>query len=178
MMKKSEKADILSIAIENKRLCTCSFTCSDKQSYFYPLAFSDKIIVVQIVEDFQINGYEIIQFKHIKRISFADNKYDEINEFAGIKNQIGTGEIDISCFCAFFESLKLLNKYVIIENEPDDLFIIGRIEKVLKSKLWIRGFDANGIWDEEVTEIPYSSITSVRWDDRYSSTWQTYLERR
>jgi hypothetical protein len=48
---------------------------------------------------------------------------------------------------------------------------------VLKSKLYFKRFNAKGIWDEKIMEIPYSSITGVEWGTRYDVMWKKYLEQ-
>ena len=76
-----------------------------------------------------------------------------------------------------FESLQKRNKFVIIEDEINEQFAIGVIEKVFKNKLYFKRFDADGIWDEEEIEIPYSTITTVQWDTRYAEMWERYLSQ-
>ena len=34
---------------------------------------------------------------------------------------------------------------------------------------------ADGVWQNDLWEIPYSTITKVTWGDRYSLNWQRYL---
>ena len=90
------------------------------------------------------------------------------NEY--IKNPVGT----------YTENkLKEQNKNIIIENEKaeedDYSFVIGRIIKATKTKVVMQHFDADGIWEEELYEIPYSKITSVSFDTRYVNVFSKYL---
>ena len=110
-------------------------------------------------------------------MQIKDDKCGEINKMLGVTEQICDPGIDISSWKSIFEDLSKLDVYLIIENEITGEFAIGKIEKILKNKLYFQSFDADGVWDEDGLEIPYSKITSATWGDRYSKYWQMYLER-
>ena len=88
-------------------------------------------------------------------------------------------DIDLTDWHAAFLSLQNLKKNIIIEhgtqNENEWEYWIGRIEKVLKTKVLFRHFDADGIWQDEPYEIPFSSITSVTFDSRYVTVFSKYV---
>ena len=84
-------------------------------------------------------------------------------------------DVDISNWQTIFDSLQKLNKFIIIEDDINEQFAIGIIEKTFKNKLYFKSFDADGIWDNAGLEIPYSQITSVKWDCRYADTWEKYM---
>ena len=65
---------------------------------------------------------------------------------------------------------------MIIEDEINDIFTIGKIKKALKNKLYFEDFNGNGEWNELELEIPYSKITSVKWNTRYDTNWKKYLD--
>ena len=77
------------------------------------------------------------------------------------------------------KSLKEKNINIIIENEKakenEDSFIIGRIIKATKTKVVMQHFDADGIWEEEFYEVPYTKITSISFGTRYVETFSKYL---
>ena len=62
------------------------------------------------------------------------------------------------------------------EDEINEKFAIGIVQKVLKNKLYFLEFDANGVWNDCQLEIPYSTITSVKWNTRYITAWKKYLK--
>ena len=68
---------------------------------------------------------------------------------------------------------------MIIEKENSDYdkceFAIGRIKKVLKTKVIFSHFDADGIWQDEDYEIPYSQITSITFASRYVEIFSKYV---
>jgi hypothetical protein len=41
----------------------------------------------------------------------------------------------------------------------------------------MRGFDADGIWDEEPTEILFSNVTSVTFGSRYVEVFSKYVPK-
>ena len=68
---------------------------------------------------------------------------------------------------------------IIVERESliDDEceFAIGKIDKVLKTKVLFKHFDADGIWQDDCYEIPYSQITSVTFASRYVDVFSKYV---
>lgn len=176
-MKKQEKIDLIKKGIDEKLICRCYFTYDENYYYYYPNAVNDKFILGQEEDYFILDGYSIRKISHLKKVQIKDDKCGEINKMLGVTEQICNPGIDISSWKSIFEDLSKLDVYLIIENEIDGEFAIGKIEKVLKNKLYFQPFDADGVWDEDGLEIPYSKITSVTWGDRYSKYWQMYLER-
>ena len=176
-MKKQEKIDLIKKGIDEKLICRCHFTYDENYYYYYPNAVNDKFILGQEEDDFILDGYSIRKISHLKKVQIKDDKCGEINKMLGVTEQICNPGIDISSWKSIFEDLSKLDVYLIIENEIDGEFAIGKIEKVLKNKLYFQPFDADGVWDEDGLEIPYSKITSATWGDRYSKYWQMYLER-
>ena len=176
-MKKQEKIDLIKKGIDEKLICRCYFTYDENYYYYYPNAVNDKFILGQEEDDFILDGYSIRKISHLKKVQIKDDKCGEINKMLGVTEQICNPGIDISSWKSIFEDLSKLDVYLIIENEIDGEFAIGKIEKVLKNKLYFQSFDADGVWDEDGLEIPYSKITTVTWNCRYAKYWQMYLER-
>ncbi|HEX2938347.1 MAG TPA: hypothetical protein VHO66_05445 [Ruminiclostridium sp.] len=73
------------------------------------------------------------------------------------------------------------NKNIIVEKESLDKneceFIIGRVEKVYKKFVYVRHFDADGIWQDEPYKVPYTEITSVTFASRYVDVFSKYLNK-
>ena len=175
-MKKQDKIDIIQTGINNTLICRCYFTYDSYYSYCYPIEVNSKFLLGQEEDDFLLDGYSIRKISQLSKVVVKDDKCNKINKKFGITNQVKNPNIDISNWKSIFESLKELNTYIIIEDEINDEFAIGIIEKVFDNKLYFRSFDADGIWDEDVIEFKYSHITSVSWDTRYANYWKRYLE--
>lgn len=177
-MKKQDKIDIIQQGIADKLICRCFFTYEpDYYYYYYFNAVNEKFILGQAESDFQLDGYCIHKISHLKKVELKDDKCNEINKMFGITEQICMPNVDISSWHTIFESLKNLNAYIIIEDEINNEYSIGIIEKVCKNRVYFKRFDADGVWDEEGMVIPFSQITTVKWGTRYAEYWRRYLER-
>ena len=73
-----------------------------------------------------------------------------------------------------------MNRNIIVENQTivpgDSEFVIGRIEKIYKKFVYIRNFDADGIWDDSPIRVPYTEITNVTFASRYVDVFSKYLK--
>lgn len=176
MMTNQEKLDLIERAIANIEICRCYFSYDENYFYYYPNAVNQKFILGQEEDDFLLDGYAIRKISHLKKVELKDDKCNEINRELGVTTQIQNPNINISSWQTIFHSLKTLNDVIIIEDEINEEFTIGIIQKVLKSKLYFLEFDADGIWSDRPLEIPYSAITSVKWNTRYTTAWKKYLK--
>ena len=177
-MTKQEKVRTIEQAINDTEICRCYFTYDERYFYYYPNAISDKLFLGQEEDDFCLDGYAIRKLSHIKKVEIKNDKCNEINKENGLTSHVVKPNVDISSWQTVFNSLKDLDTFVIVEDEINDSFAIGTIQKVLKNKLYFRDFDADGIWNDLCLEIPYSQITCVKWNTRYSSSWEKYLKTR
>ena len=177
-MKKQEKIDIIKHGISQKEICRCYFTYDENYFYYYPNAVNEKFILGQEEGDFLLNGYNIRKTSQLKKVEIKDDKCNEINILIGLTKQIKSPNVDISSWNSIFTSLKQLDKFIIIEDAINEQFAIGLIEKVYKNKINFRTFDTDGLWDSDFTEIPFSSITNVAWETRYTKNWEEYLRNR
>lgn len=177
IMKKQEKLDVIRQGISDTLICRCYFAYDPSYFYYYPNAVNDKFILGQEEDDFILDGYCIRRISQLTKVEIKDDKCNEINRLFGLTNQIIDPEIDMSSWQSIFESLIRLDTYIEIEDAINEQFAIGVIEKIFKDRLLFRLFDADGIWDDDVWEIRYSQITSVKWGTRYAEHWKRYLER-
>ena len=175
-MKKQEKIDLIQKCIEETELCRCYFSYDSGFFYSYPVAVSDKFILGYEEDDFILDGCFVRKISHLKKAEIRLDRCNEINKASGLTEQLTDPGIDISSWQSIFRSLAEQGQYVIIEDHINDQFAIGKIQKVLKNKLYLKEFNAKGTWIEEELEIPYSTVTSVEWATRYTTHWQHYLE--
>ena len=175
-MTKQEKLKILVQGIESVEICRCYFTYDNNYFYYYINAVNDKFILGQEEDDFLLDGYAIRKMSHLKKVEHKDDACNRINKVIGLTNEIKMPDIDITSWQTIFLSLKKIDTFIIIENAIEEEFYIGTIESVLKNKLRFRYFGADGTWNTNAIEIPYSKITNVLWNTRYSNTWHRYLK--
>lgn len=178
-MKKSEMKELVRGAIEPKKLCRMFFKYDVNYRYYFPLQVSDKFFLGAEEDDFIIDGFAIRRFCDLTKVQINDNKCNEIFENEGILNDLSAPEIDLTDWHSVFISLQKLGKNIIVEKESlaeDEWeFAIGYIEKVLKNKVLFKHFDADGIWQDEPLEIPFSQITTVEFGSRYVDVFSKYV---
>lgn len=178
-MKKAEKIELLQKSVEQKPLLRLFLKYDAYYSYWFPFGASQKLLLAAKEDDFIIDGFSIRRISDIKKVAFKDDKCNEILKAEKVLDSLSVPEIDLSDWHSAFLSLQKLNKNIIIQHESLEEtewdFWIGRIEKVLKTKVVFRHFDSDGIWQEEPYEIPFSRITSVSFDSRYVNVFSKYV---
>ena len=178
-MKKSELKRIVYEAIEPKNLCRMFFKYDINYFYYFPFKVSDKLFLGAEEDDFIIDGFAIRRFCDLTKVQIKEDKCVEIIKNEGILNNLSAPDIDLTDWHSVFLSLQRIGKNIIVEKESLDddecEFAIGNIEKVLKNKILFKHFDADGIWLDELLEIPFSQITTVIFGSRYVETYSRYV---
>lgn len=174
-MKKVEKIKILDECIASKKLARVFFTYDSNYYYFYPNIVNDKFLLAQEEDDFLLDGYHVRRISHIRKVEIKDDLCPAINEWNGVATQISKPHIDISSWKSLLSDLRDLGCFIIIEDDINEQFAMGRIEKTCTRYIVFRSLDADGIWQEDPLIIPYSTITHVAWNTRYSNNWEKYM---
>lgn len=180
-MTKQKIKDTIKECMETRNLCRVYFKYDPNYWYLFPLIMDDSLFLSAEEDDFILDGYTIRRFRDISKAEIKFDKCIEILRKEGVVGSIVMPNINISNWESAFFDLKRLNKYVIVEKEDLDdentEFVIGKIEKIYKTCVYIRHFDADGIWQDESWRIPYAEITSVTFDSRYVNMFSKYLEQ-
>jgi hypothetical protein len=104
---------------------------------------------------------------------------DKILWSEGLTTNIAIPGINICNWKTVFESLKHMNKNIIIEKRTidgkDEQFVIGRIEKIYNNFAYVWNFDADGIWDDSPIRVPFSEITNIKFGSRYADVFSKYV---
>lgn len=178
-MKKTEIQGIIRSAIKSKDLCRMYFKYDGNYHYYFPLCLSDKLFLGAKEDDFLLDGFCIRRFCDLKKVEIKNDMSCDITKKETKINELPIPKIDVSDWQSVFSSLQKTGQNIIIEHESlDDAnweFYIGHIEKVLKTKVLFKHFDADGIWQEELYNIPYSQITSVSFGCRYVEVFSKYV---
>ncbi|MCH5182808.1 MAG: hypothetical protein J1E00_01405 [Oscillospiraceae bacterium] len=160
-------------------LCRCYFSYDENYWYFYVLGHSDTLMLGVEEDDFILDGFQIRKISDLKKIEIKDDLCVKINEKNGLLRNVEKPDVNLSSWQSAFASLLPLGRFVIVQNEKfeagEAFYCIGTVKKPKKTSVVIAPFDADGNWLEDI-EIPYSKITSVTFGDRYSETWQKYME--
>ncbi len=178
-MKKNEMKELVCSAIATKDLCRAFFKYDTNYRYCFPLLASCRLFLSANENDFSIDGFSVRSFSDLKKISLRRDKYAEIVKSENVFDCVSIPEIDLTNWQSVFLSLQVFHKNIIIEKESLDEkeceFAIGRIEKVQKNKVLFKYFDADGVWQDGLLEIPFSQITSVTFGSRYVEIFSKYV---
>ncbi len=179
-MKKSILKELIKTASADKKIVNAYFRYDP---YYYkniiPLLENDKLFLAINENDFIFNGYNIYRFKDLIKVNIKNDMCDEILKSEGLTSSIEIPNINIDNWKTVFESLKMINRNIIVEkqtiDDKDSEFVIGRIEKIYKNFAYVWHFDADGIWGDSPTKVPYSEITNITFDSRYVDTYSKYI---
>jgi hypothetical protein len=178
-MTKIEIKEIIKGAMEGIEVANVYFRFDQNYSNLIPLALNDKLFLAIEEDDFIFDGYSIYRFKDVTKIKIKKDMCDEILKKEGLTSNIIVPNVDISNWKTVFESLKSINKNIIVEKqsieEENAEFVIGRIEKTYNNFAYVWNFDADGIWDDSPTKIPYSEITNITFGSRYIDIFSKYI---
>ena len=174
-MKKQDKIDIIKSTIGQAQIVRFYFKYDQNYYYYYPNAVNEKFILGQEEYDFQLDGYHVRKISDIRKVEVKDDLCGKINVWNGVANCVSNPEIDISSWYTIFSSELLRKRFIIVEDENNGQFAIGLIKKVCRHHVCFERFGADGKWDDSPLIIPYSSITHVAWNTRYTDNWFNYL---
>jgi hypothetical protein len=178
-MKKSKIKEALTKSIEQNQHLSFFRKFASTRIHGYVLDFTDNFVLIHQTSDLKLDGFAILPLKTIKKV--RHNEFEEMHEYIMQAEQLLTNlginyPIDLTNWQTILNSIKTNNKITIIECEQVwiKLFLLGELTKVKKKKVEIRYLEANGIFEEFVTEQKYKDITIVRFDETYSNLFQKY----
>ena len=178
-MTKTRVKEMMMQAIEPHKLCRVNLKYDAYYRYYFPLLVGERLFLGAEEDDFILNGYSIRRFKDVVKSEIRDDKCLEIDIAEGLIEHLVTPDVDITDWKTSLMSLQKIEKNIIIENESLDedeaKFAIGKVVKVLKNKVLFKTFDADGIWEDEFWEIPFTKITSITFGSRYVEVFSKYL---
>lgn len=178
-MTKTQIKELIKSAVNSHKLCGVSLKFDNRNSCVIPLSFGEKLFLSAAEQDFLLDGFSIRRFRDATKAVLAGDMYQRIIESEGLLDNLKTPDVDVTDWNSVFTSLSKMNKNVIVESEDEDPeksgFAIGKIFKVCKNKVYIKHFDADGVWENEPVEIPYSEITLVTFGSRYVETFSKYV---
>ena len=179
-MNKTDKVTLMKNSIGTYNLCRCQLTYSQNDQLLYILDISEKFYFGIEDRDFLLDGFQIRKISDLKKVEIRDDLNIKISRELKLLDGVVKPEVNLSSWKTIFQSIKALNVFMIIENEKanneDNFFHLCRIKDIKDSYVIISSVDADGIWYDDI-KIPYSKITNVMFNDRYSKTWQQYLTK-
>ncbi len=178
-MNKSEIKDLIKSSIDPHKICRVFFKYDLNYRYYFVLKADDRLFLGAEEDDFILDGFSIRRYRDVVKAGIKDDKCLEIDIAEGLLDQLTVPEVDITDWKIALTSLQKLGRNIIIEKESLDEeeweYAIGKVVKVLSNKVLFRKFDADGIWDEDLLEIPYTLITSITFGSRYVEIFSKYV---
>jgi hypothetical protein len=146
------------------------------------LGISQKLVLIQYVYDFRLDGLMILRVPDISDLRFSktekfqlkllkDEKiYDRINF---------NSNFDLTDWKTAILGLRKDYEYFILENElgDDPTFLIGKIAKMTPRNIHLNYFSGAGNWDREPSIIKYNDITACQVDSNYINVYKRFFER-
>lgn len=179
-MKKSKILKILKSASENINIINAYFAFDVNYYNLIPLTINDNLFLSINEDDFIFDGYSIYRLKDLVSVKVKNDLCDKILLEEGFTTNVTIPTIDINSWKSVFESLALMNKNIIVEKQTiapkHSKFVIGRIHEIHKKYAYVWNFNANGVWDDNPTRVPYSEITNIEFSSRYVETFSKYVD--
>lgn len=179
-MTKAEIRKVIRDSVEPHQICRIYLKYDYYYRYYFPLIVSEKLFLGAEEDDFILDGYCIRRIRDVEKAEIKDDKCLEINIAEGILENLMIPNVDITEWKTALISLEAMKINIIIENESlndnDAEYVIGRIIKVMSSKVIFKEFDADGEWQDQLIEIPYTQISSVTFGSRYVEVFSKYVK--
>jgi len=139
---------------------------------------SEKLILIRDIKDWHYDAYMIIPKKYIRKIKYGKNekcRESILPELSQLPEKIE--KLDISSIYSVLNQLYQMDQGVCIENARiDGLFAIGKIIKTKNKKVTLKEIDLCGQFKQKGLEIRYKDITSIFFDDEYSSKLFSFVK--
>ena len=146
----------------------------------FVLGFSDKLVLIQYVYDFRLDGLMVLRTADITEVKCgATDRFQKSLLIAErLFQQVDfRSALDLRNWRTILAQLSQQYGHVILEDERADsaLFLIGEIHKITNDRVWLRHFSGAGKWDDEPTELTLSRITSCQVNTNYLNVYQRYF---
>lgn len=163
------------IQIKRKRIDNNSLEC-------IPLMLGEKLLLVQYLYDYDIDGYMIIRLKDITNIRNGESEkfYEYILKQEQIINQVKKPDLtNVDNWEGLLSELKMFEKNIIIECEDisGNDFYIGKIIEINKNRVSFLHFNPVGEWEKVPKEIIFKDLTAIRFETRYINIISKYLKK-
>ncbi|MDG9666927.1 hypothetical protein [Hahella sp. CR1] len=148
----------------------------------FVLDYSDELVLLQYVYDFNLDGLMVIRMGDITDVYMGaiNILQTQMLKEEGLYEKV---EFDIQCDLSNWRTtLSTLGQrydYLILEDEnpQDPMFLMGKLAEVSDDYVLANGFDGEGLWDDEATELGYDEITAMKVNNNYINFYKRYFER-
>lgn len=146
------------------------------------LGYSEKLILIQYVYDFNLDGLMILRRKDISEISSSKTDLFQ-TELLKTEDLYSKVNFDISypleSWAEFLAAANKTHTYFVLEAElkkhPE--FVIGKISRLGKNKVEIKSFTGIARWEDDPKKLKYKDISSCQIKNNYANVYERYFER-
>lgn len=143
------------------------------------VAESDYLIAIQRETDFQFDGFIFIRKRDVtKRIEGTESQryHTSIMRKEGFWKTPPQSIKNLPLENWNELVLALADKPAMIENERKGDSWVGVLKGCTKTSAMIHYFSSTGVFDESIDRVPFRTITSLQYGDRYTSTHYKHLK--
>ena len=179
-----EMREIIQYHIDNKFIMTIDrcFNGETTSTTGFPIYLSEEFILMTVIVDFHDEGYAIIRTKDI--VDAYSNESDSFNEqiciSEGLQDNVQQEYIiEINSLKQILLQLKKYDGFICIQCEQQIercSFYMGKIISIEDEGVSFKDIGMDGMWDDEIHNIPYEEITQVTFGDNYSKMYYKYLK--
>ena len=178
-MNKNTIKELIKSAAKNVSLVNIYFRFDPNYYNLIPLVLEDKLLLTINEFDFIFDGYSVYRVKDITRVKIKSDMCDEIIKSEGLTSSIITPNINIYSWKNVFESLKSLNRNILIKKQTIDCkdvdLYVARIENIHKYFAYVWFLSDEGRWDDTHTKVLYSEIANITFASRCVDIPSKYL---
>lgn len=143
------------------------------------LGYSDDLILLQYVYDFTLDGLMVLRLCDITDIHSykKDVVQTEMLKKEGVYSDVDfTKKYSIDDWEVVFSTIGKEYGFCIIEDENPDypVFLLGELRSIGKKSVSILGFSGAASWDDGVTEMNYSDISSFQVGNNYATVYERH----
>ncbi len=147
------------------------------------LGYSKELLLINYIYDFNLDGLMILRRSDITNIvSSKTCKFQKkLLVAAGIFGNIDFKvKYKLGSWLEFIADASKRHKYFIFEQEDngDDEFLIGRIERVNKNSVRFKCFTGIARWIEEPSSVKLKNITSCQVGNNYLNVYECYFNEK
>ncbi len=172
--------------IDKKSFIKIFRTVCDKEENLsgFLLGISSNFLFLQLVYDFMFDGYAIIRkddFDSIRHSSYERTQRKIFNAEGLLATEYGFDEhFPLTTWTDILKTIKNYDLHVIVENINKDYldFWIGQITRIGDKSMSIHNYNPDGLLDEKPKVIKLSTISVIKFGDRYSTIFRKYLKHR
>jgi len=163
---------------KQQRLVDIEFIDLDDEISGFIVEYNRDFVLVQIYEDFQLDGYSVLPRKSIKKLTSSDTLLFGEKVLSDNSIQMSTPQsISIESYPLLFSSFINDNEVILIDsNKNDDYFIVGRVLEVNKEQLIVSYIDSASNLNYEPLTINYDDLDKVTFRSHYAKVYDKYTK--